>query len=599
MKHVSFMNTRAVPLSAPHGLTSLANCLPLSAPREGVADAFIQQTADPVLLLNAEGSVLWANASALAQVDAMHVEGIGRRWEQVWANDYRADAMAAFDMALAHGRARFSAASQASDEVTREWDVTLTQIGDMTLGSLNIIALAREVKGQDAGASHLRRGDLHDALTGLPNRMGVQQELHRRTSRLVADGGRFALAILDIDGFKQLNSRLGQKACDAILIEFANTMAQAANDHLFVARVEGDQFALLVDAVLDPDKIVTQIERLIQQCADRVLNSTDIASFSVSAGVTIFPNDGETDQELLQNARTALEHARRARHGKTVLFNGSMRQQLQRHSSMLEVAKVAIASDWIKPYYQPKVDLQSGRVIGLEALLRWQRPGAPVELPASILAAFDDPELATCISERMQNKVLTDIAAWKRAGSALPVAINASAADFRNPDFAGKFLNQLYKANIPTHLLELEVTEGVFLGIGAADVGVALRELNAAGVRISLDDFGTGYASLSHLKEHPVDILKIDRSFVNNLPDSPDDRAIVSAMIGLGRNLAIEVVAEGIETMEQATLLRDMGCHTGQGFLFSRAIPGALVPHLTRQHLMAGSEPQTLPRRAS
>ncbi len=266
---------------------------------------------------------------------------------------------------------------------------------------------------------------------------------------------------------------------------------------------------------------------------------------------------------------------------------------------MMEVAKVAIASDWIKPFYQPKVDLQSGCVVGLEALLRWQKPGAAVELPGSILAAFDDPELATCISETMQNKVLNDIAAWRRAGSALPVAINASAADFRDPDFAGKFLKKLYEVDIPTHLLELEVTEGVFLGLGAADVEEALRELHTAGVRISLDDFGTGFASLSHLKVYPVDVLKIDRSFVNNLPDSPEDRAIVSAMIGLGHNLAIEVVAEGIEAMQQATLLRDMGCHTGQGFLFSRAVPSALVPHLSRQHIMAGSQPQALPRRVS
>lgn len=187
----------------------------------------------------------------------------------------------------------------------------------------------------------------------------------------------------------------------------------------------------------------------------------------------------------------------------------------------------------------------------------------------------------------MLRKVIADVSAWHRAGSALPVAFNACSADFRDTGFAERFLRQVDRAGLPARLFELEVTEGVFLGVGASDVGAALRRLSAAGIRIALDFFGTGYASLSHLKQHPVDVIKIDRSFVSNVATDPDDRAIVGAMVSLSHNLAIEVVAEGIETASQATLLRNMGCQIGQGFLFDRAVPGVDVPNLPRSHPIA------------
>jgi EAL domain-containing protein (putative c-di-GMP-specific phosphodiesterase class I) len=253
----------------------------------------------------------------------------------------------------------------------------------------------------------------------------------------------------------------------------------------------------------------------------------------------------------------------------------------------VELARDAIRDDRIIPYYQPKVDLSQGGITGFEALLRWRSPRGGMRSPATLEAAFEDLEVAAAISDRMIARTIADMRTWLDRGIAFGhVAINASAAEFRRDNFAERLLESLRSADIPPSCLQLEVTETVFLGRGAENVHRALGLLSAAGVRIALDDFGTGYASLRHLKEFPVDIIKIDRTFVRDMHRDPNDEAIVRAVINLGQSLGIEVVAEGIETPWQAHRLLEFQCQTGQGFMFSRAVPArhvaALVMRLAR-----------------
>jgi EAL domain-containing protein (putative c-di-GMP-specific phosphodiesterase class I) len=244
-------------------------------------------------------------------------------------------------------------------------------------------------------------------------------------------------------------------------------------------------------------------------------------------------------------------------------------------------AREAIDARRIEPFYQPQVHFRSGELAGFEALLRWRNPQAGIESPATIKAAFEDPRLAVAIAEQMHDLVFADMRRWLDAGMEIGhVAVNASAAEFREGDFAERVLERLRAVDIPPHYFELEVTETVFLGRGAEHVERALRTLSAEGVKIALDDFGTGYASLSHLKQFPVDIIKIDRSFVQDLANNPDDAAILHAVLDLGRNLGITTVAEGVETHIQAAYLRTQGCDIGQGFLFSKAVPRSEVPDL-------------------
>jgi len=298
-----------------------------------------------------------------------------------------------------------------------------------------------------------------------------------------------------------------------------------------------------------------------------------------SIGATLFPRDGGTRTELMKNADVALYAAKKSGRCNFKLFRPDMRSEFQKRSVMLTTARDALSNDWIVPHYQPMVDLATRAITGFEALLRWHHPDHGLRHPDSIGAAFEDLALASDISDRMVERVIADMRRWLDQGTEFGfVSINAAAAEFRRGDFAERLLERLAKANVPTDRLHVEVTETVFLGRGAEFVERALKLLSANGIRIALDDFGTGYASLSHLKQFPVDFIKIDQSFVRDLLDDPGDAAIVDAVIKLGRSLGIGIVAEGIEILAQHATLSEMGCGTGQGFFYGKATPAACVP---------------------
>jgi EAL domain-containing protein (putative c-di-GMP-specific phosphodiesterase class I) len=255
------------------------------------------------------------------------------------------------------------------------------------------------------------------------------------------------------------------------------------------------------------------------------------------------------------------------------MFHNYMREEAQKVASQLSLARVAICEESVIPHYQPKIELSSGRVCGFEALLRWHHPSRGMQAPDTVAEAFKDYELASKIGELMQTKVFGDIRSWQRAGIGFGrVSINAAPAEFLRDDYAERLLGRLAQYQVPGELIEVEVTEHVFLERGSEYVSRALKLLNESGIRISLDDFGTGYSSLSHLRDFPVDVVKIDRSFISKMVEEPEIRAIVSAVIDLAASLSIEVVAEGIETEEQEAMLRSQSCALGQGYLFGRAV---------------------------
>jgi EAL domain-containing protein (putative c-di-GMP-specific phosphodiesterase class I) len=285
----------------------------------------------------------------------------------------------------------------------------------------------------------------------------------------------------------------------------------------------------------------------------------------------------------MKSGDIALAVAKAAGRGQHVTFAPEMRASLQHRTSMLNVARDALQRDCIVPHYQPKVVLATGAIAGFEALLRWRDTRGTIHGPATLAAAFEDLELAAQLSDRMIDRSVEDARHWLEAGVDFGhVAVNAAAAEFRRDDFAEGVLERLRDAGVPTGRFQLEVTESVFLGRGAEYVERALTLLSKEGVRIALDDFGTGYASLRHLNQFPVDILKIDQSFVRGMGSNAAEAAIVRTLINLGESLGIEVVAEGIEEPAQAEALRALGCHYGQGFFFSQAVSAETVPELLR-----------------
>lgn len=425
----------------------------------------------------------------------------------------------------------------------------------------------------------------HDQLTELANRGAFYEGLGAAVRDASGHNHHVALILLDLDNFKQVNDQFGHEAGDALLKEVAARLSQVAAAPMLAGRVGGDEFTLFLarsdEAALD--EAVSRALAIFDEPFRTVESSCTCRS---SIGVAFYPAHGGDAETLRRNADLALYDAKGSGGGTARLFKPEMRLRMQQRLSMLSMARDALQGDRIVPYYQPKVDLRTDAITGFEALLRWRHDSQGIQLPGSIAAAFEDPDLAVRLGERMQERVIDDIRRWRRRGIPFDrVAINVSATELRDRSFGSRLLRRLARAGVPAHCLELEITETVILSHDIDHILGIVSQLSGAGVTIALDDFGTGYASLTHLKQFPVDVLKIDRSFITEL-DEQCDGAIIRAIVGLGRNLEIKTVAEGIETEAQRARLFSKGCIEGQGNLFSPPIPAADVPRLLKNAVL-------------
>jgi diguanylate cyclase (GGDEF)-like protein/PAS domain S-box-containing protein len=444
--------------------------------------------------------------------------------------------------------------------------------------ALRVIVTFLDVTDQRDVEDRIRWAATHDPMTRLPNRALWQATLDEMAERQARTCNRFGLLLLDIDDLKRTNDSLGHDAGDALLCAFAQKLAAIAPPDAVLGRLGGDEFGLIAPSLTDGAALEAWCAALIESLRVPHVHNGRSIDCGVSIGGALFGDHGDRAEDLLKAADLALYASKAAGRGRLTLFHSELRAQAQQRSSMIGMARQIVADHLVTPYYQPKVDLRSGRLLGYEALLRWHHPRLGLQLPGSIAAGFEDSEIAVALTGQMLDAVLRDVRRWLRAGrDPGRVAINASAADFARDDFAERVLEQLARFAVPPEHLEIEVTETVFLGRGAGRVGRALRHFSDAGVRIALDDFGTGFASLSHLKQYPVDILKIDRSFVSNIEQDAGDAAIVDAIVKLGGSFGMDVVAEGVESAAQANLLLAHGCIIGQGFHLGRPQPFAVI----------------------
>lgn len=448
-------------------------------------------------------------------------------------------------------------------------------------GACRIILTLRDVTDEKTAEERIRWSATHDELTRLSNRTAFQEKLERAVEAGEKTIKPLGLLLLDLDHFKQINDTLGHDAGDRLLKMFADRLNSVVRPGDLVARLGGDEFAIIISDLKDCERMMELSASIHERLRDPFVDKGRILDCRASIGGALFPRDGKTSEDLMKSADMALYAAKNAGRSTTTIFRPELREAMHRRTDMIHIAREAIQDHRILSYYQPKIDLRSGNVVGFEALMRLRAPGGQINLPERFEAAFEDLEVAAALSDRMIQHAITDMRNWLDAGIDFGhLAVNASAAEFRRDDFAERVLEQLERAEIPTSRFQIEVTETVFLGRGAEYVHRALALLSEAGVKIALDDFGTGYASLRHLKEFPVDLIKIDRSFVRDMETDPGDEAIVRAVLNLGRSLAIAVVAEGIERESQAKWLTEGGCNFGQGFLFSEARPGRDVPGL-------------------
>lgn len=450
-------------------------------------------------------------------------------------------------------------------------------------GPDRIIGMTFDISDRKAAEEEVWRAAYHDPLTGLPNRALFQKQLESALAEAEAKEGRVALLVIDLDGFKDVNASIGNAAGDALLVDTAARLLAIVGERGQVARIGGDEFAVIVRAAPS----LSDAHAFAEEVSARLRAVCEFAGRAVSTrasiGVAAYPEHHRDVAELIKDANIALDLAKKCGRNEVRLFSPEARAATEQRIRLRDEVRDALTSDEFAPFYQPKTSLDTGRIVGLEALARWLHPTRGVLTPAYFGAAFDDPELTTEIAAAMRRCIASDVGEWLDAGLDFGrVAINLASAEFADELLADRVLAIFGARGVSPSRLEVEVTETVFLGPSAHNVSATLRQFHEAGVKIALDDFGTGYASLSHLKQFPVDHIKIDRSFVRDLATDEGDAAIVAAVIGLGRNLGMTVTAEGVETRRQEEILRRMGCDHAQGYLYAKPLAGSRIPWLVR-----------------
>ena len=442
-----------------------------------------------------------------------------------------------------------------------------------------------ERKASEARIAYLAQ---HDALTGLPNRALLKDRLDQALAQATRLGKRIALMFLDLDRFKTINDSLGHATGDKLLQSVAARLRQSVRETDTVSRQGGDEFIIVLTGIDTPDEAGRIAAKILEQLDPPFDVDGQQLRTSFSIGIALFPEDGVSPETLMKNADTAMYHAKESGRDTYRFFDERMNVNTLEHLQLENGLRQAIARNEFKLAYQAQVDLASGRIIGLEALLRWSSETLGNVPPSRFIPLAEECGLIIPIGDWVLREACRQARAWQDAGLApVPVGVNLSALQFRRSDIVAGVAAALAESGLAGHWLELELTESLLMESGP-DVILTLGRLKALGVRLSIDDFGTGYSSLAYLKRFPVDRLKIDQSFVRDLAQNPDDAVIIRTIIQLGHNLRLEVIAEGTETLEQVDFLRREGCTAAQGYLFSRPLPAEAIPAL-----LAGGQPLT------
>ena len=445
-----------------------------------------------------------------------------------------------------------------------------------------VVAILRDISERKRLETKIRFQATHDALTGLANRMLLQDRLHQAIAQAARTSKSVWVVFIDLDRFKLINDSLGHKAGDIFLTAISERLQTIVRDSDTVARLGGDEFVLVLPEFGDHKLSANTLKRIMQVVSQAIPIGEKEFTLNCSLGVAVYPNDGNNSTQLIERADMAMYRAKETGRNNFQFFTEEMNEKLLERLMLEEAMRKAVERGEFVLYYQPQVDFRTGRVVGAEALIRWKHPELGLVPPAKFIPLAEETGLIVPIGQWVIRAACEQNMAWERAGyGALRIAVNLSARQFAQPNLALSIASTLTKAGLEPERLEIELTEGLVM----TDVENAieiLRDLKALGLQLSIDDFGTGYSSLSYLKRFPIDILKIDQSFVSDIENSPDDATIVLSIISLAHNLRMRVIAEGVETQKQLEYLREHGCDEMQGYYFSRPLPAEEFGELIR-----------------
>jgi diguanylate cyclase (GGDEF)-like protein/PAS domain S-box-containing protein len=438
---------------------------------------------------------------------------------------------------------------------------------------LSILSLGQDVTARVLAEERLQHLATHDALTGLPNRVMLQERLRQAIARARRSGQRVCALFIDLDRFKEVNDTLGHRIGDELLREMSVRLGRIVRESDLLVRLSGDEFMVVLEQVTDLDAPPLVAQKLLDEIREPSHIEGNEIYVSASIGISLFPDDGDDAETLMRNADLAMYRAKEAGKNTWQTFSADMAAHGAETRLLENALRSAVARQEMELYYQPVLDMQTGAILGAEALLRWHHPTRGLLAPGEFIHLAEETGLVHDIGNWVLDSALAQLREWHANGhKELRVAINLSAGQFRAAHVAERIREKIRLSGCPADKIELEVTETSMLR-DPEGVGHALAVLRDIGVRVAIDDFGTGYSSLSHLKRFPIDTLKVDRSFVTDVTTDAGDAAIVAAVIALGRTLDLDVIAEGVETEAQRTMLAQYGCNAYQGYLVSRPLP--------------------------
>ncbi|MDB5991133.1 MAG: hypothetical protein JWQ10_2536 [Herbaspirillum sp.] len=484
-----------------------------------------------------------------------------------------------------------SICSAVADGISPDWLAVVIVIGTLAILTIALLTsvLDARLETRTAKLAHslaranleLTQQALHDGLTKLPNRMLFEDRLDRAIQNAIRERRHFALMFIDLDGFKGINDGLGHHVGDLLLIEVARSIRSMMTGGDTVARLGGDEFVVLVD-VAQPEDAAQVADKLVTLIGQPFMIESHALQISASIGIAIYPEDGVNRHEMLVNADAAMYYTKRSGRNGYHFFAPSMNANAHHQLQLLHDMRHAIEHKEFVVHYQPKFAAADGRVLGAEALLRWEHPIRGLLPPDEFIAQAEKSGLIVPIGEWVLDQACAQMQKWLELGHHdWKMAVNLSAVQFAHEGLLEVVKDTLARHNLPPHCLTLEVTETTAMSDVEASM-MTLEKIAALGIDISIDDFGTGYSSLLYLKRLPANELKIDRGFVRNLAQGSDDEAIVAAVVALGRALNLRIVAEGVETMAQQRFLDDAGCDALQGFLLGRPmLPDQFIEAVT------------------
>jgi diguanylate cyclase (GGDEF)-like protein/PAS domain S-box-containing protein len=575
---------------------SLPRALRNAIERKAVEDALyvekeravvtLNSIGDAVLCTDISGNITYLNLVAETMTGWRREEAIGKRLAEVFRiidGPTRKSARDPMEMAVEQNRTvglTVNCVLIRRDGFESAIEDSAAPIHDRAGRVTGAVIVFHDVSAARAMSVQMTHSAQHDVVTNLPNRLLLNDRINQSIALARRQNRPIAVIFLDLDRFKYINDSLGHAAGDELLQSVSKRLVAGVRASDTVSRQGGDEFVILLSEIAYPEHAATSAKKiLLLLSAPHSIGGQDL-HIDGSIGISIYPEDGEDAETLIKNADTAMYHAKESGRNNFQFFKAEMNLKAVERQSLEGSLRCALEREEFLLHYQPKVNLDTGEITGVEALIRWQQPDRGLVPPSQFLPIAEDCGLIIQIGRWVLREACRQARAWQDAGlPPLPIAVNVSANEFRDKGFVEGVRAILSETGLEARYLELELTEGVLMEHVESTDSV-LQELKMMGVHLAVDDFGTGYSSLRCLRQFPIDVLKIGQSFVRQITADPDDSAIVSAIIDMGKNLKQRVIAEGIETQEQLAFLQARHCAEGQGYLFSRPLAAAQLAHL-------------------